>query len=99
VLPEVQSANVGRELLARAFPLSDWVTNRSIIATTDLRAQARYLKAGVFPRFPIYYFWRQPESVVVATDLAFVKAEAAAMTILGDIDEAILGFRREIDHR
>jgi GNAT superfamily N-acetyltransferase len=100
VLPDVQSASVGRELLTRAFPSADRVTNRSIIATTDLRAQARYLKAGVFPRFPIYYFWRQPEPVVVATDLDFVKAEAGAdMAILGDMDEAILGFRRESDHR
>lgn len=100
VLPNVQSASVGRELLARAFPPTDRVTNRSIIATTDLRAQARYLKAGVFPRFPIYYFWRQPEPVAVVTDLDFVKVEADVdMAILGHIDEAILGFWREIDHR
>ena len=55
VLPNVQSSSVGRELLARAFP-DDGIAHRSIIATTDLRAQARYLKAGVFPRFPPLLF-------------------------------------------
>lgn len=28
------------------------------IATTDIRAQAHYLKAGVYPRFPLYFFAR-----------------------------------------
>jgi hypothetical protein len=99
VVPDVQSGSVGGELLARAFP-ADGVAHRLIIATTDLRAQARYLKAGVFPRFPLYYFWRQPEAVTVETDLEFVKVEAGGDTaVLGDIDEAVLGFRREVDHR
>src|SRR5689334_11147518 len=55
VLPDRQSAGVGRELLARAFPEAG-AAHRSIVATTDARAQGRYLRAGVYPRFPIYYF-------------------------------------------
>jgi hypothetical protein len=99
VLPDVQSSHVGQQLLAHAFPNDD-IAYRSIIATTDLRAQARYLKAGVFPHFPIYFFGRQPERVIVESDLEFVKLAAGADTaVLGDIDEAILGFRREIDHQ
>ena len=50
VLPGEQSAGVGRELLARAFP-KDGSTHRSIVATTDSRAQARYLKSGVYRAF------------------------------------------------
>jgi GNAT superfamily N-acetyltransferase len=62
VLPGQQSAGVGRELLARAFP-PDKVARRVIIATSDPRALARYLKTGVYARFPIYYFSRPPEVV------------------------------------
>jgi hypothetical protein len=97
VLPEMQSSNVGRELLARAFPV-EGASYRSIIATTDLQAQARYLKAGVFPRFPLYYFWRQPEPVAVVSDLAFVPVGDGDTAVLGEIDEAVLGFRREVDY-
>ena len=99
VLPDVQSGSVGRELLARAFP-REGAAHYLIIATTDLRAQARYLKAGVFPRFPLYYFWRQPEQVTVESDLDFVKvAVDGATAVHGDIDEALFGLRREVDHR
>src|SRR5262249_9323130 len=68
VLPGNQSAGVGRELLARAFP-AEGVSHRSIIATTDPRAQSRYLRAGVNPHFPIYYFGRKPQTALEPTDL------------------------------
>src|SRR5713101_6703593 len=57
VLPASQSAGVGRELLARAFPAAG-ANHRSIIATFDSRALGRYLRAGVYPHFPIYFFRR-----------------------------------------
>jgi GNAT superfamily N-acetyltransferase len=99
VLPGHQSAGVGRELLARAF-LADGATHRTIVATTDSRAQARYLKAGVYSRFPIYYFGRKPEPVIVATDLTFEPLAESRETFaaLRDIDLQILGHRRDIDH-
>jgi GNAT superfamily N-acetyltransferase len=46
VLPGRQSAGLGAELMARAFP-EDGARHRSIIATPDLRALARYLRAGL----------------------------------------------------
>jgi GNAT superfamily N-acetyltransferase len=100
VRPDVQSSSIGRELLARAFP-NDGQGHRLIIATTDLRAPARYLKAGVYPRFPIYYFWRLAEPVSVETDLEFVPMRAGEETavLVGDIDAAVLSFRRDSDHR
>jgi len=55
-------------LITRALP-EDESRHRSIIATTDFRAQGLYLKAGVLPRFPIYYFSREPEVVSVTTNL------------------------------
>jgi len=99
VLPEHQSGSIGRELINRTFP-SDEIKNRSIIATTDLRAQALYLKSGVYPRFPIYYFGRQPEDVSVSTDLSFKPIEEAPkkLDILGKLDKMLLGHRRDIDH-
>jgi ribosomal protein S18 acetylase RimI-like enzyme len=100
VLPGVQSAGLGRELLARAFPAGE-DKYRIIISSVDIRAQALYLKAGVYPRFPIYYFGRRPEPVAVKTDLAFVPITAVSesLAILGRLDEAVIHFRREADHR
>lgn len=69
VLPGQQSAGVGRELLARAFPQTA-ARYRTIIATLDERALSRYLRAGVYGRFPIKYFYRKAEKVEVKTDLA-----------------------------
>ena len=52
VHPENQSAGVGRALLDKAFPDGRGEV-RAIIATTDVRAQARYYQAGTVARFPI----------------------------------------------
>ena len=52
VHPDRQSAGVGAALLERAFP-TDRGEVRAIIATTDMRAQARYYRAGTVARFPI----------------------------------------------
>jgi len=99
VLPEEQSAGVGRELLQRSFP-ADGARRRALIATTDLRAIARYLKAGVYPRFPLYGFSRSPGRIAVDTGLNFepISASPQTLAILGSLDQAILGFRREEDH-
>jgi GNAT superfamily N-acetyltransferase len=99
VLPGHQSAGVGRELLERTFP-DDGATHRSIVATIDPRAQARYLKTGVYPRFPIYYFERAPEPAPVSSDLTFEPFSESDQTFarLAQIDKAVLGYRRDIDH-
>ncbi len=101
VLPDYQSAGVGRELLARAFPAdAPGVHERAIIATIDERAVGRYLKAGVYPRFPIYEFYRAPEPVQVPTDLVIVPLADVPdpLPALAKLDEAILGHRRDADH-
>ena len=71
VKPGVQSSGVGRGLIERAFPQEN-AERRFIIATADFRAQALYLKSGVFPRFPLYYFGRKPEQVPFESDLQFI---------------------------
>ncbi len=103
VLPASQSAGVGRALLARAFP-EQGAHHRSIIATTDARAQGRYLRAGVYARFPIYYFGAQnrskPQAVPEPSDLSIEPFAAAAQLVdeLSAIDREILGYARDADH-
>ncbi len=100
VKPGFQSGGVGRELIARAFPATS-AKRRIIIATPDFRAQALYLKSGVFPRFPIYYFGRQPEQVPFETDLQFVPLVNNEETVstLGTIDTRVIGFQRDVDQQ
>jgi GNAT superfamily N-acetyltransferase len=99
VLPGEQSAGVGRELIARAFPND--TPHRSIIATTDFRALARYLKAGVYPFVTELFLERKPEAVEVESDLRFEKADGtdAALRTAAGIDSVILGHHRDPDHR
>ncbi len=100
VLPGRQSAGLGRELMARAFP-DDGSRHRSIIATPDLRALARYLRAGLAARFPIYGFSREARALAPppAVDAYPMDDSADTLETLGAIDRANLGFRRDVDHR
>lgn len=99
VLPGSQSAGVGKELIQRAFPQD--TPHRSVIATPDARALARYLKAGVYPFLSELYFERKPEPVWVETDLTIAALNDlnAVIPALGDIDQAVLGYRRAVDHQ
>jgi GNAT superfamily N-acetyltransferase len=99
VLPQSQTAGVGRELLARVFPRHD-VQHRVIVATSDFRALARYLKSGVYPYVTEMYVDRVPEPVQLDSDLEFTRMNSleGALQETGKIDEAILGHRRDVDH-
>lgn len=100
VLPEYQSAGVGRELLARAFS-EVGAHRRVIIATVDPRALARYLKVGVYPRFPIYNLARLPEAgVAVESDLVIqpFAAPPQSLAVLRALDTQVLGYTRDADH-
>jgi len=98
VLPDNQSAGVGRELITRAFPND--TPHRSIIATTDFRALARYLKAGVYPFLTGLYLERKPDVVDFKSDIQFeiVENDEATLQTLTEIDSVILGHRRDVDH-
>lgn len=99
VLPENQTAGVGRGLLERAFPQDD-SKHRVIVATSDFRALARYLKSGVYPYVTEMYVERKPELVHVDSDLEFTLMDSfeGALQTTGEIDQAILGHRRDVDH-
>jgi len=98
VSPDQQSAGVGRELLARAFPKST-ARYRVIIATMDERALYRYLDAGVYARFPIKYFYRKAEKVDVETDLSIEPLNLDIhLQDLHRIDKQIVGHSRDEIH-
>ena len=99
VLPQEQEAGLGRELLRRAFPADD-ARYRYIIATVDTRAQARYMKAGLYPRFPLYVFKRTPQIRRFDTDLDFKPMPETPVTaqIIDRLDQEILGYRRRPEH-
>ncbi len=68
VVPGRQSGGVGRALIERAFPVGRGAV-RSIIATTDVRALARYYGAGTVPRFPLLTLVGAPAAGEVGGDL------------------------------
>lgn len=100
VSPEAQSGGIGQQLLARVFTAEN-PRFRTILASTDTRAQARYLKTGVFPQFPIYFFTRKAEVADAASDLHFesLHPSEATLKILGELDTRILGYQRDVDHQ
>ena len=100
VLPDAQSAGVGRGLLARAFP-DEGVRHRAIVATIDPRAIARYLRAGLDARVPMIGFEGAPRDERLATDLVREPMDPVdpPLEALAEVDRRLLGFRRDEDHR
>lgn len=100
VMPGVQSSGVGRELLSRAFPTDEQIT-RCIIATGDFRAQARYMKSGVYPRFVIYEMSRAPQTPPIPAELVVeqISLSDEALRRLAEIDALVIGQRRDNQHR
>ena len=99
VHPGRQSQGVGKNLLSRAFP-PDGFSNRTVIASSDTRAQVLYMKNKVYPRFPIMYFSSPPETTPFTTDLTFqpMSHSGDTLTVLAQIDHTLLGYQRDVDH-
>lgn len=100
VLPDAQSAGVGRGLLERTFP-DEGVRHRAIVATIDPRAIARYLRAGLDARVPMIGLEGAPRDERLATDLVREPVDPVdpPLEALADVDRRLLGFRRDEDHR
>lgn len=90
VHPERQSAGVGAALLDRAFPIGRGEV-RAIIATTDLRAQARYYRSGCAARFPIVGMLGAPGAIEADPDV-----DAVRLTSSSPDFEAVRGIEREV---
>jgi len=94
VLPNHQSRGIGRALLGRAFPAGRGKV-RSIIATSDVRAQARYYAAGTVARFPLYTLGGVPTEAVSIQDLTAEPIEGVqAIRAQREIERSVLGHQR-----
>lgn len=95
VHPERQSAGVGAALLAHAFPPGRGEV-RAIIATTDLRAQARYYRSGCAARFPIAGMLGAPRPTTgsLGLDVTRLTEGSSDLDIVREIDRAVLEFHR-----
>lgn len=80
VLPDRQSAGLGRKLLERAFP-SDRGELRVIVATTDVRALGTYIKIGMTARTPIVS--------MIGPAVALTGGESAPAVTVPPDDEAL----------
>jgi GNAT superfamily N-acetyltransferase len=93
VHPDRQSAGVGTALLERAFP-ADRGDVRAIIATTDLRAQARYYGADTVARFPIVSMEGPPAAAAADPSIEAIRAGASDLETLRDLERSVLEFER-----
>jgi GNAT superfamily N-acetyltransferase len=96
VRPGRQSAGLGGQLIERAFP-SGRGDVRAIIATTDVRALARYYGAGTVARFAMASLAAPPRPAG-ATDLEVVPATLDAAGEFAAMEEAVLGYPRYADY-
>ena len=93
VLPDQQSKGIGRALLDRAFPAGH-ATVRSIIATADVRAQARYYASGTVARFPLYTLTGVPTGAT-HSELTVVPIDGSGpIRVQREIEGKVLGHRR-----
>lgn len=95
VHPERQAAGVGAALLERAFPIGRGQV-RVIIATTDLRAQARYYRSGCAARFPIAGMLGTPRPAVMApgVEATRLSPDGPDLETVREIEREVLEFDR-----
>jgi GNAT superfamily N-acetyltransferase len=94
VRPDQQSRGIGHALIERVFS-SGRGKVRSIIATSDVRAQARYYAAGTVARFPLFTLGGAPSASPPTDDLiAEPIDDARAISIQRKIERRVLGHRR-----
>lgn len=97
VRPDRQAVGVGAALLDRAFPAGRGEV-RVIIATPDVRAQARYYRAGTAARLPIVALEGAPRADAPGPEprLETVRVEPSGSEIdeLRRIETAVLEFDR-----
>jgi len=96
VRPGQQSAGLGGRLIDLAFP-SGRGEVRAIIATTDMRAMARYYRAGTVARFPIISLSAIPRPAD-AGELEVRPATLDDVAELAAIEESVLGHPRHADY-
>jgi len=106
VSPAQQGSGIGTELINRTWEPAQnkGATNKALITFTfNTVSQGLYLRHGMFPRFPIYFFSVASERLKGrrGPKFRYVKLEETGshLRLLADIDARTLGVSREKHHR
>ena len=106
VRPDTQGQGIGQALLSKTLTQAErnGATNRALITFAyNLASTGLYLKNGLYPREPLYRMAAPAQTV--AQNLTNAGCEAtpiaprpALREWMAEIDEALLGFRRDLIH-
>ena len=98
VRPGRQSKGIGRQLLEHAFPVGRGEV-RSIIATTDVRATARYYAADTVARFPYFTLGGRPRPDADRSGISVeaIETDELALAAVTRIERDVLDFPRGTD--
>jgi ribosomal protein S18 acetylase RimI-like enzyme len=106
VSPAQQGSGIGTELINRTWEPAQnkGATNKALITFTfNTVSQGLYIRHGMFPRFPIYFFSVASERLkgLGGPQFRYVKLEETGshLRLLADIDARTLGVSREKHHR
>jgi ribosomal protein S18 acetylase RimI-like enzyme len=107
VAPGQQGRGIGKELLTRTFEHARkaGATNKALITFTfNVVSQGLYIRHGLFPRFPIYFFSIERDALMQRLQgekLRWTDIEDTASDLnrLREIDSGVLGIARERHHR
>jgi GNAT superfamily N-acetyltransferase len=107
VRPQTQAKGVGQALLSKTLMQAqrNGATNRALITPAyNIASTGLYLNNGLYPRESVYRMTTPAQAV--AQNLPDAGYEGAPMPSwpeppewMGEIDEALLGFRRDLHHR
>jgi GNAT superfamily N-acetyltransferase len=107
VSPETQAKGIGRALLSKTLIQAECngATNRALITPAyNIASTGLYLNNGLYPREPLYRM--AAPSHAVAQNLADAGYDATPVAPwpepdewTGRIDQALLGFRRDLHHK
>jgi ribosomal protein S18 acetylase RimI-like enzyme len=107
VAPGHQGGGIGNELLKRAFEHAKkaGATNKALITFTfNVVSQGLYIRRGLYPRLPIYFFSVARDALMSRPQdetlrYAYIEDTASHLNNLEQIDLSALGISREKHHR
>jgi ribosomal protein S18 acetylase RimI-like enzyme len=107
VSPAEQGSGIGHELIKRTWgpAQNKGATNKALITFTfNTVSQGLYIRHGMFPRFPIYFFSVASERLKARLEgpkfcCVSLEETRSHLRYLADIDAQSLGFSREKHHR
>jgi GNAT superfamily N-acetyltransferase len=105
IAPERQNQGIGHALISRAMEQAHKrgaATQALITFAFNRASQSLYMRHGMFPQFPIYFFGASRDTLRLPAERlrsAPLSADAAHLRALDAIDAAALGVSRDKHHR